>query len=85
MECNVRLDFDSSIRSLPYTYNITPDDICDSQFNGTRQERIELFKLDLTLTKSTDPLVTIDSDNNKATVIIDDLMEEECSELLHNT
>ena len=79
------MHFDSSIRNLSYTYNIIPDDSCDSQFNGTRQERIEIFKLDLTLIESIDSLVRIDSNNDKATVLIDDLMEEECSELLHNT
>ena len=77
------MDFNSSIRSLSYTYNITPDDSCDFQFGGKRQERVELFKVDLTLTNSTDPLVAIDFDRAEATVFIDDSMEEECSELLH--
>ena len=81
LQYNVRLDFNSSIRSLSYTYNITNDTTCDFQFGGKRQERVELFKLDLTLTNSTDPLVAIDFNNAEATVFIDDLMEEECSEL----
>ena len=81
LQCNVRLDFNSSIRSLSYTYNITDDTTCDFQFGGKRKERVELFKLDLTLTNSTDPLVAIDFNNAEATVFIDDSMEEECSEL----
>ena len=81
LECNVRLDFNSSIRRLSYTYNITPDDICDFQFGGKRQERVELFKIDLTLVNSTDPLAAIDFNNAEATVFINDSMEEECSEL----
>ena len=76
------MDFNSSIQSLSYTYNITPDDDCDFQFGGKRQERVELFKVDLTLTNSTDPLVAIDFDNAEATIFIDDSMEEECSEFL---
>ena len=81
IQCNVRLDFNSSIRSLSYTYNITDDTTCDFQFGGKRKERVELFKVDLTLTDSTDPLVAIDFNNAEATVFIDDSMEEECSEL----
>ena len=75
------MDFNSSIRSLSYTYNIPDDNICDFQYGGKRQERVELFKVDLTLTDSTDPLVAIDFNNAEATVFIDDSMEEECSEL----
>ena len=81
LECNVRLDFNSSIRSLSYTYNITDDTTCDFQYGGKRQERVELFKVDLTLIDSTDPLAAIDFNNAEATVFIDDSMEEECSEL----
>ena len=76
------MDFNSSIRSLSYTYDITPDDICDFQFGGKTQERVELFKVDLILADNTDPLVAIDFGNAEATVFIDDSMEEECSKLL---
>ena len=83
LQCNVRLDFNSSIQNLSYTYNITDDNTCDFQYHndGKRQERVELFKVGLTLIDSTDPLVAIDFNNAEATVIIDDSMEEECSEL----
>ena len=77
------MDFNSSIRNLSYTYNIIDDTTCDFQYGEKRQERVELFKVDLTLTNSTDPLVEIDFDRAEATVFINDSMEEECSELLH--
>ena len=80
LEHNVKLDFDSSIRSRSYTYNIIPDDTCDFQFAGTRQKGVDLFKVNLALYNNTDPLVAIDYGRAEATVIIDDSMEDECSE-----
>ena len=82
LECNVRLGFNSSIQSLSHTYDITRDETCDFQFGRDPQEGVNLFKVDLVLVSSTDPLVAIDFDNAEATVFIDDSMEEECSELL---
>ena len=79
--CNVRLDFNSSIRNLSFTYDIIDDDSCDFQVNGKRQEGVELFKVDLTLANSTDDLVAIDFANAEATIFIDDSKEEECSYL----
>ena len=83
LDCNVRLEFNSSVQSLSHTYDITDDDNCDFQFGRGRQEGVNLFKVDLVLVNSTNPLVAIDFDNSEATVFIDDSMEEECSELLH--
>ena len=76
------MGFNSSIRSLSHTYDITSDETCDFQFGRRGQEGVNLFKVDLVLVSSTDPLVAIDFDNAEATVFIDDSMEEECSELL---
>ena len=69
------------MQSLSHTYDITDDDNCDFQFG--RQEGVNLFKVDLVLVNSTNPLVAIDFDNSEATIFIDDSMEEECSEFLH--
>ena len=82
LECNVRLEFNSSVQSLSHTYDITDDVTCDFQFGRGRQEGVNLFKVDLVLVNSTNPLVGIDFNNAEATVFIDDSMEEECSELL---
>ena len=82
LECNVRLGFNSSIRSLSHTYDITRDETCDSQFGKRGQEGVDLFKVVLVLVSNTDPLVAIDYEQSEATVFIDDLMEDECSELL---
>ena len=81
LECNVRLGFNSSIRNLSHTYDITRDETCDFQFGREPQEGVNLFKVNLVLVSSADPLVAIDFDNAEATVFIDDSMEEECSEL----
>ena len=77
------MEFNSSVQSLFYTYDIIRDETCDFQFGRGRQEGVTLFKVDLVLVNSTNPLVVIDFDNSEATVFIDDSMEEECSELLH--
>ena len=82
LDCNARLGFNSSIRSLFHTYDITRDETCDSQFGRRGQEGVDLFKVNLVLVSSTDPLVEIDFDNAEATVFIDDMMEDECSEFL---
>ena len=76
------MEFNSSVQSLSHTYDITQDETCDFQFGGGRQDGVNLFKVDLVLVNSTNPLVGIDFYNAKATVFIDDSMEEECSELL---
>ena len=78
----MRLNFNSSVQNLSYTYNIFPDDSCDFQYGRIRQEGVELFKVGLALTDSTNPLVALDFNNAEATVFIDDSMEEECSELI---
>ena len=77
------MEFNSSVQSLSYTYDIIPDKTCDFQFGQGRQEGVNLFKVDLVLVNSTNPSVAIDFDNSEATVFIDDSMEEECSELLY--
>ena len=77
------MEFNSSVQNLFYTYDIIRDETCDFQFGRGRQEGVNLFKVDLVLVNSTNPLVAIDFDNSEATVFIDDSMEEECSELLH--
>ena len=82
IECNTRLEFNSSVHNLFYTYDIIHDEICDFQFGRGRQEGVNLFKVELVPVNSTNPLVAIDFDNSEATVFIDDSMEEECSELL---
>ena len=82
LDCNVRLEFNSSVQNLSHTYDITDDENCDFQFGRGRQEGVNLFKVDLVLVNSTNPFVAIDFDNSEATVFIDDSMEEECSELL---
>ena len=76
------MEFSSSVRSLSHTFDITRDETCDFQFGRDTEEGVNLFKVDLVLVSSTDPLVAIDFDNAEATVFIDDSMEEECSELL---
>ena len=76
------MGFNSSIRSLSYTYDIIRDETCDFQFGKRRQDGVDLLKVDLVLVSSTDPLVAIDYEKAEATVFIDDLMEDECSELL---
>ena len=81
LDCNGRLRFNSSIRSLSHTCDITHDETCDFQFGKRGQEGVDLFKVDLVLVSSTDPLVEIDFKQSEATVFIDDLMEDECSEL----
>ena len=76
------MEFNSSVQNLSHTYDITEDKNCDFQFDRERQEGVNLFKVDLVLVNTTNPLVAIDFDNAEATVFIDDSMEEECSELL---
>ena len=83
LDCNVRLEFNSSVQCLSHTYDITDDETCDYQYDRGEQEGVNLFRVDLVLVSSTNPLVAIDSDNSEATVFIDDSMEEECSELLY--
>ena len=82
LDCNVRFEFhpSESIQNFSHTYDITPDETCDSRRG--EQDGVNLFKVNLVMVDSTNPFVGIDFDNAEATVFIDDSVEEECSELL---